>query len=521
MSEGISAPALVYCNCTKEKEISDAAEENFEIYQYLTVDPDGDRNIFCTDYPFIFDEDCKPYINIKPFPFCRSRFYEEAVKNLEEYASRKCIEAENEGNTTEAVVWGQRASEFHNICLNVQQQKMLSEKQYPCLLQVLDRWFNSTKATVTEYFNWSKETWQNLERIQKTFMQVIQKARKKLKDGQPGFIETAWERFNRAFEAIKPDFDNIIIDEFSDSFYFDLEQIKREWHAAWNEKTEDPLSGFDRKTKSMSKVIELLSDMVCDELFFADHQELVSKNMERVRDIFQDFYEAVSELDYDDDLDFRAILEQFKTDLNGLQFKVEFRDTQKDFISKNSFLVCRCGGIIRVVYSGQDMDRGFYKLESNVVKFLQWIERDFHTLITETTLWDYWRVGVSFVDAYNFVRFILLSSGNASQFDTYYHAIYRDRVMRGYGAEMNITIKSASSKNKEEHNKSALLNLISASVGAVTFDMSAGIQIAAAAAMVRLDPNSDNFAGLGAAVAGASSDELISSARACLKIAFW
>ena len=167
------------------------------------------------------------------------------------------------------------------------------------------------------------------------------------------------------------------------------------------------------------------------------------------------------------------------------------------------------------------MDRGFYKLESNVVKFLQWIERDFHTLITETTLWDYWRVGVSFVDAYNFVRFILLSSGNASQFDTYYHAIYRDRVMRGYGAEMNITIKSASSKNKEEHNKSALLNLISASVGAVTFDMSAGIQIAAAAAMVRLDPNSDNFAGLGAAVAGASSDELISSARACLKIAFW
>ena len=155
------------------------------------------------------------------------------------------------------------------------------------------------------------------------------------------------------------------------------------------------------------------------------------------------------------------------------------------------------------------MDRGFYKLESNVVKFLQWIERDFHTLITETTLWDYWEVGVSFVDAYNFVRFILLSSGNASQFDTYYQAIYRGRVMRGYGVEMNITIKSASSKNKEEHNKSALLNLISASVGTVTFDMSAGIQIVASTAMVLMDPNDDNIESLKLASLGASSDEVV------------
>lgn len=58
--------------------------------------------------------------------------------------------------------------------------------------------------------------------------------------------------------------------------------------------------------------------MVCDELFFTDNQELISKSLNNVKMVFQSFYETISVLISDDDLDFRKTLEQFKTDLDGL-----------------------------------------------------------------------------------------------------------------------------------------------------------------------------------------------------------
>lgn len=64
MRDTIEAPALVHCSCTKEIIGEKSNEENFTVYRYLKIDENGDRNIFCGDQPFLFSDDCRPYINI-------------------------------------------------------------------------------------------------------------------------------------------------------------------------------------------------------------------------------------------------------------------------------------------------------------------------------------------------------------------------------------------------------------------------------------------------------------------------
>ena len=378
MSEGVIAPALVYCNCTKPKTGKDADEANFEIYQYLTVDPNGQRNIFCTDYPFVFENDCKPYINITPFPICMSNYYEEAVKNLEAYAARKYLEASEKGRTAEAVMWGKQQSDFHNAYTDGKNLYKSKQKYYKCLLQVLDRWFNTTEENVNTYFCWSRETRETLNRIENTFLQVIQKARKKLKDSQPGIIEEVQESFNNTLKVMKNFIDYIDVDLRNKNTYIDWKKWLSDMNSAWNIKVSDPLPGFDRAAKDMLNIIDLLSDMVCDELFFTDNQELISKSLNNVKKVFQSFYETISVLISDNDLDFRKTLEQFKTDLDGLTLQNKEQKEDKAFVDEDSFLVCRCGGIIRVVFDGQDMKKHLENLRSNIIDILKSAEKDFY-----------------------------------------------------------------------------------------------------------------------------------------------
>ena len=463
MSEGVIAPALVYCNCTKPKTGNDADEANFEIYQYLTVDPNGDRSIFCTDYPFIYEDDCKPYINITPFPYCQSEFYVEAVKNLEEYASKRYMEAVDQRNMEEYVKWGKWEADFHNAYLSAIQQKKLSKKQYTCLLQVLDRWFNTEEETVNQYFNWSQEIRKRMGLIEETFHQIIRKVRKKLEDNQPDFIEKTLERFRRAYEAIAPNFDNIIINESSGSFYFDLEKIKRKWNSAWNKETDNPLLSFDKAAENMLKIIELLSDMICDELFFTDNQELVSKNMGTVREILQSFYESLSGLDYDAP-DFNTMLKQFGICLARLELEVGFRDRGKKFAGKNSFLVCRCGGIIHIVYDGQDMKRHLFYLYPNIINILKSAEAYFYEKYHEYKTDG--RVKFSMMDGYNFVRFILIALKEESQHEEFLGVKYKDIELFGaFGVEMDILIRPRSVMNKDENIKTAIANIMKFCLG--------------------------------------------------------
>lgn len=506
MSKAINAPALVYCNCTKEKTAKNADEANFEIYRYLTVDPEGNRNIFCTDQPFLFADDCKPSINIKSFPFCRSKNYGPAVKSLKEYADNKCMEVINqEGSEAELLMWGETQVVLQNAYTQFIEQERLVEKSYPCILQVVDRWFNTSQETINNYFNWSQETKEHLDKINETFLQVVRKAKQKLKKAQPGI----WERLTDALAQLQPRFEEITIFPSYGSFNFGSYKGFQRFDKKWNDK--QSLSWFDDRMKEMQKILELYSAMVCDELFFAENQEYVNSGLGEVKDLFLEFYEAMTELDYEDDTGFSEALENFNGNLNELKPDDQFVDEGKTFLTINSFLVCRCGGIINIVYDGQGLKAGLSKVESNVIDLLKWIEKDLHETIYGTQLWDCWPMGVSFIDGFNFVRYILLAIGQASQYDDYIRAVYNEEEMDGYGVEMDISIQSRSTLNKDQHNKSGGLNLASGVLGALGIKCGDFFSITASTVMLWLDNSTDNRRSLETVFAALIPQKIISN----------
>lgn len=504
MSETISAPALVYCNCTKQKTQNNADETNFEIYRYLTVDPEGDRNIFCRDHPFLFSDDSKPYINItKSFPYCRAENYGIAVKSLEEYAKNKSMESIKQNSSeSEIFMWGEAEATFGRAYEDFISKKQMNEKQYPCILQVVDRWFNTSKETINQYFTWSQETKKNLDKIQESFSQVVIKAKRELKKAQP----STWERLAKSFSELGLKFEDLSLN--NGSLVINYKGFQR-FDKAWNNK--QSLSWFDDSMKEMREILESYSRLVCDELFFADNQEYVNSGLGTVRDLFLEFYEVMVELDYEDDQEFNDTLDEFKKNLEALVPDDKFVDKGKTFLTNNSFLVCRCGGIINIIYDGQALSMSFNKVESNLISLLKWIEKDLHKTIYETELWACWQMGVSFIDGFNFVRYVLLTIGQTSHYDNYIKAVYDGKEQNGFGVEMNIAIQSRSVLNKKDHNKSAVLNLVGATLGVLSFKLGAAFSITAATGMVLVAPNADNAGSAGAAVIAGSSDKAIST----------
>lgn len=489
MANTISAPALVYCSCTKPKTGEDSSESNFEIYRYLAVDPNGDRNIFCRDYPFVFSDDTKPYINIeKPFPYCRSENYGFAVQNLEEYARNRCMEAIIEkADKSEILMWSEAEANFHNAYMDYQQKQDMKKKEYTCLLQVVDRWFNVSSETINDYFTWSKDIKERLELIKDSFWQVVLKAKKNLKDAQP----SVWERLSDAITELMPRMEDVVIDLGSGTFSFNFKEGARRFNKSWN--SNQSLSWFDDRMKEMKEILDVYADMVCDEVFFAENQDYMNNGLGEARDLFLEFQGVMSELEYEDDLEFNETLEDFKSKLDGLVPGEGFKDGGKNFLTNESMLVCRCGGVINIVYDAKTFEEGLNKVQNNLIKFLEWIEKDLYEIIYGTEVWDCWQMGVSFVDGFNFVRYVLLSLGQTSQYDDYIKAEYKEVEQKGYGVEMSISIQAQSVLNKKEHNKKAVNNLLGASLGAIGIKVGTLFSIIASTIMVLVDPSDDNY----------------------------
>lgn len=142
MRDTIEAPALVHCSCTKEIIGEKSNEENFTVYRYLKIDENGDRNIFCGDQPFLFSDDCRPYINIKAFPYCKSQYYGATLKSLITSLDNRIEKKRKEGaGETELVSMEVEKSILYGHLTYYNDQQNLKEylKRYPCILQVIDR----------------------------------------------------------------------------------------------------------------------------------------------------------------------------------------------------------------------------------------------------------------------------------------------------------------------------------------------------------------------------------------------
>lgn len=126
-------------------------------------------------------------------------------------------------------------------------------------------------------------------------------------------------------------------------------------------------------------------------------------------------------------------------------------------MNKNSFLVCRCGGIIRVVFDGQEMKKHLDNLRSNIIDILKSAEKDFYEKYNkDKTENDF---SFSMRDGYNFVRYVLLLLGEKSRYEEFYGMVDDDKILFKFGVEMNILIRPRSVINKNEHTKTAMVNI--------------------------------------------------------------
>lgn len=144
------------------------------------------------------------------------------------------------------------------------------------------------------------------------------------------------------------------------------------------------------------------------------------------------------------------------------------------FAGKNSFLVCRCGGIIHILYDGQDMKRHLFYLYPNIINILKSAEAYFYEKYHEYKTDG--RVKFSMMDGYNFVRFILIALKEESQYEEFLGVKYKDIELFGaFGVEMDILIRPRSVMNKDENIKTAIaddpsVTNITAEASAITSD---------------------------------------------------
>lgn len=404
----------------------------------------------------------------------------------------------------EILMWNRVESDFHNAYLDCIEKDRLKEKQYKCILQVVDRWFNTSNETINNYFTWSNETRDRLEAIKGAFWLVVGKAKKKLKKAQPG----VWERLSDSIIKLMPRLEDVVVDLSSGTFTINFKKGADRFDKSWN--NDQSLSWFNDRMKEMSEIMDIYSVMVYDELFFAENQDFMNTGLGEARDLFLEFQGVMSELEYEDDSEFKETLEDFKSKLNELIPKEGFDDGGRNFTTNDSMLVCRCGGVINIVYDAKAFEEGLNKVQENLINFLKWIEKDLYEIIYGTDEWDCWQMGVSFVDGFNFVRYVLLTLGQTSQYDDYIKAEYKKVVQIGYGVEMSISIQAQSVLNKKEHNKKAVNNLLGASLGAIGIKIGTLFSIIASTVMVAIDPSDDNINSARASYSSASSNKAVS-----------
>jgi len=507
MSNTVKAPALIHCNCTTGITGNKADESNFEIYRYLDVDEDGDRNIFCGDQPFLFSDDCKPYINIKKgFPCCKSKYYGTALESLIACLENKQVRLIKErASESEILDVGIELTSLYGPLSSYIDKKTLKDKykSYTCLLQVVDRWFRtSTKAIVNDHFSGSQKMLGEIELLDKNFRQIVKSARENTRS-----LKT-WNDVGDGLTEVRNRMSKLSVFH---TFSFANKRFSS-FFIVWE--TEKKLKWFNERMDELEEVLEKCEEMLHDEAFFATSQAFTDSRMDDIKALFFIFYDAMAKLTYEDKV-------KYKDSLNSLKLRLmysssnEDRFQEKEFLQDNSFLVCRCGGIISIVYDGEQLRQYTDKIYPNIVKLLKQAEKELHERLFNYDLEPVLEIMLSLIDGFNFVRNALLELGEDSQYEQPLVPVANGKIQTGFGTNMIIGMRSRSEINKKAHNKAAR-NIIYE----FAFDKALGglgkvgtaISIAITGAKAVIEPNAENITsatGKGVEVYGAAAENTV------------
>jgi len=377
MAEGniVLNGALVQCSMYPKPNYDKTDSRSFPYYEYVLADENAKEARLHSAYQgrnLILNE---KDIFITPFFECRSPYYGGAVGDvINEYKIRLNKATGDEKKTLENLI---------NTLNYALTQSEKDSGAHACAMLVLDKWFQASSANyVDSYYSEVTEVCESLYTIVNKIDQSIENLRKQYKADLP----SVWECIGKGISSASlSDLDNFKVDKYF--AYPDIHKMNQKFSSEANYRSAC-LDGFDNKRKDFRtarmELSRAMSWLSCD----GEYLQEVGDNVDfsavtTAIDGLLAFEEVFAPYGINDDFNkYIAELKDAKKTINSLKTMLNsFETTKVSLLTMDSKLVCRCGGVIKIVFNGSWIDESKGKAMDNLCNLLKKVEEDLYKQI--------------------------------------------------------------------------------------------------------------------------------------------
>ncbi len=346
------------------------------------------------------DGSCIPIENIRPFSSCiavnTKRTLTSLLYSADEEAKKRymaALKAINENETTGRYM------------------------PVPCALPLLDRWFDADeKKTVTDIMEQRIVVMQKLKELQKGLEGALQSTIKDLLQ-QIG-------KFSNTEEKLAPD----------SPLFTSYMSVKAQ---------RNHIEELYTKINNRISPGIILDDSKFRRL--AIQLEEIGKHLNEIKKQWNLAYNSYKGLkNYEE---YGALLDQYINETDELLQKINnLEEKEYHLITTKSFLVCRCGGIISFVDSGQEFMKTVDNLMASILSMITEFKEDCQRGMTDCCgqEWDYdnqeWSSYKAAVEGLGVFEKMMLGSGETE--NTMDTCIYLELICHSYNEEVNKTVMS-------------------------------------------------------------------------------
>ncbi|MFW6680928.1 hypothetical protein ACOAOT_25195 [Lacrimispora sp. AGF001] len=405
--------SYVMCSCARQapSKCKKLDTECFEYYRLLNA-TDKNNGVFGKDSPFIRDIDCEPFINLDKFGCCQADNYVNAMNDIicNLNKSKKLYPVESP--QYQAL---QNKFLYYSDCVTAAMNQQGIPKQgrnYPCVLELIDSWFNTDDKTRMSN---KLEVIAQMKKLQGSYMKQIKESLVKLKQGSNKYIKDEGFAPDLAYaltmgkegkgnlgssnwKDAKPAVSKNLLD------YFDENEKKK------RERKEEKRKILNKELEAQSEIIKNVNDYIKDvsewansnitsvysadedndsDLVYIDDMDVVLSEISKLRSkssvVLTSIkgFESIARKHGIEDK--RSELEQeiqnIYTNFNTISTEIgKLRSNiyERPVVTEDSFLVCRCGGIVKVVQNGSWVNISKGRIEANIIDLLRFAEDRIH-----------------------------------------------------------------------------------------------------------------------------------------------
>lgn len=467
--------SFVLCSCSAQPPKGTQGDnkydiDNFEFYRVLKA-TEPNNGVYGGDNPIINETDCVPHINIEPFKNCRSKFYFNAVRDIALHAFGE-MEKYSQGSE-EYSYWYSKYYNYQEIL----RYTSSSSGIYPCVMELLDSWFNTDDKTLMsnaiekleEAKKKQKDTYDNasanLNSMEDKLDEYCKVMRLELEKEAAKSIETAaigtWgkvivlldkprnvlypgEHYYVLSFAKMDSRGNVIrggicsetpvleYEDFTDTDSYkewkadddELNSIKtliNQLKTGIKEWKEDEVKTYVISDDELTDTYDGTSDE--EEKVYIDDMDVILNEISSLRSIadqittgFEKYEETAGKYKVKRFCDrLRSEFAGIYNDLDNLYTEIEVIRSEiykRTTVTEDSFLVCRCGGVIKVVINGEWVQQSNEMVKPNLIELLTYIEGDLFAKLKPNDSED---IRYSIIDAFNMTHETLLALSEQEQ----------------------------------------------------------------------------------------------------------